>query len=128
MMAVPGLAEAITRMKREAENTKRWKQLRYDAGRMLMEDCAKQSAQSVGGSKRLTASFWRRTYRGQKEWIFEERGLDAVEVGTTVPGAVKLGANRYMRAAMQRMPEKLTRRSAAFIKASGKAAGFDVSE
>jgi hypothetical protein len=124
MLTVQGLAKAIQLMSRETGNRRRYNMLRYDAGVTFMDHCA---AQSSFFSDQLTASFRRHSFKGNKEWILELKGTNAIEAGTKVPQARKLGASKYMSRALSRTRIMLPDMARNFYRVTGKAAGFDVS-
>lgn len=123
-MIVPGLEKAIQSMVQETGNRRRYNLLRFDAGTAFMDYCA---AESGASSARLTASFKRNSYAGKKEWMLELKGSDSIEAGTRVPNARQLGAERYMKRALQRTAFKLPAMADAFFQVTGRGAGFHVS-
>ncbi|MDF2935266.1 MAG: hypothetical protein K0Q90_639 [Paenibacillaceae bacterium] len=125
MLTVQSLDKAIRQMAGTAANRRFYNRLKYDVAEAFMDAC---TAGSVRASPRLTASFRRAVYKGKKEWVFEVKGPYAMEVGTAVPEAAKLGAARIMGSALQQTAGKLPAEANRFFHSTGKAAGFDVSK
>ncbi|WP_146767207.1 hypothetical protein [Paenibacillus sp. YN15] len=125
MLTVQGLDKAIRQMAGAAANRRFYNRLRYDVAEEFMDACA---AGSAWVSPRLAASFQRASYQGKKEWVFEVKGPYAMEAGTTVPNAAKLGAPRIMGRALSKTAGKLPAQADRFFHSAGKAAGFDVSK
>lgn len=125
MLMVHGLDKAIRQWSAETGNKKRYTALRNDVAVAFMDRCAEESG---AVSPRLSASFKRRLYKKQKEWVFDVRNADSIEAGTTVPDAKRLGTVPMMNRALQRTTKGLPEMGKHFFRTIGKAVGLDVSE
>lgn len=125
MLTVQSLDKAIRQMAGASANRRLYNQLRYDMAEEFMDACA---TGSVRMSPRLAASFRRTSYKGKREWVFDVKGPYAMEAGTMVPNASRMGAPRIMGRALQQTAAKLPALADRFYHSAGKAAGLHVSK
>lgn len=149
---IKGLDELAQKIQKTIREHRAYNQALLDAGNLLLANAAKITPEVEG---RLKASYEKRPFKGQKEWILRRTDNDTIEAGTSVyyahmveeghelvrvrrvlrkGGRVRrskqtlghVAGKHYLQKALEETEKQLPEIMENMLRSVGKEAGFDV--